>query len=92
MNAPLGLSFDHYGNLLVTSTRAVRLVTLGTAGIVDKTGHVYTLYGNAASQNEWPMNSTGCLTGIIEREPGVINFTDRCQGYLLEVKSVPAGQ
>ena len=86
VEAPAGLAIDDYGNLLVTGTRSVRLVTANDAGAVVGTGTVSTLYGATADRDTWPMDTTRCLSGLQVRSPGVIDVVDSCVGYLLTIR------
>ena len=88
VEAPRGLSFDAHGNLLVTSTRAVRLVTAADTGVVDGSGAVLTIYG-AAPRDAFPQDSTYCLSGVDAPADGVVRVIDACQGFLVELTRAP---
>ncbi len=87
VNAPRGVALDEHGNLLVTSTTALRLVTAGESGVVDGSGRVLTLYGRAP-RDAFPENATRCLTAVNVVSDGVVEVTDACQGYLLQLRRV----
>ncbi len=87
VESPRGLTFDSFGNLFVTSTRAVRVVTPSPAGLVDGSGEVLTIYG-AAPRSAFPESRTFCLSGIELKNDDVVRITDACQGYLLELTRV----
>jgi cysteine-rich repeat protein len=88
VEAPQGLAIDTHGNLLVTSTRALRLITPGASGVVDGGGAVHTLYG-AAPRDTFPEDSTACLSGVAERADGRIDLLDSCQGFYVELERTP---
>ncbi len=88
VESPRGLAFDSFGNLLVTSTRTVRLVTADDLGGVDGKSGVVTLYG-ASPRNAFPADSTFCLSGVAERAEGVIDVVDACQGFVVELRRFP---
>lgn len=88
VQAPRGLAFDAHGNLLVSSTRAVRLVSADENGVVDGSGAVLTLYG-AAPRAGFPEDSTFCLSGLHAPADGVVHVADACQGYLVELTRAP---
>jgi trimeric autotransporter adhesin len=88
VNAPLGLACDPSGNLLVTSTNAVRLVAANDAGIVDGLGLAMTIYG-AAPRDTFPASVTRCLTGLAVVDATTVQVTDSCTGMLLELRREP---
>ncbi|MBC7793657.1 MAG: hypothetical protein H7Z43_08100 [Clostridia bacterium] len=81
----LGLAFDGYGDLLVTTTSSVRVIAPGDDGVVDGDDAVVTIYG-AAPRDGFPESVTGCLTGLAAR-PGdaSIYVLDACVGYLVRL-------
>jgi cysteine-rich repeat protein len=89
VHAPLGLACDPFGNLLVTSTTAVRLVAANDDGIVDGLGPTITIYG-AAPRDTFPASVTRCLTGLAIVDATTVQVTDSCTGILLELRRVPA--
>jgi cysteine-rich repeat protein len=88
VNAPLGLACDPFGNLLVTSTTAVRLVASDDDGFVNGTGPVTTIYG-AAPRDTFPASVTRCLTGLAVVDATTAQVTDSCTGMLIELRSEP---
>jgi hypothetical protein len=84
VQSPRGLAFDSFGDLIVTSTRTVRLVT-AVNGVVDGTGAVVTLYG-AVPRDSFPQDSTFCLSGLAVVADDEIRVVDGCQGYLLDLQ------
>ncbi|HEY4222143.1 MAG TPA: hypothetical protein VGO62_12390, partial [Myxococcota bacterium] len=85
VQSPRGLAFDAAGNLVITSTRTVRLVTPSAgSGVVDGAGAVVTLYG-AVPRDAFPADSTFCLSGLQIVSNGVVRVVDGCQGYLVEL-------
>jgi cysteine-rich repeat protein len=89
VNAPLGLACDPFGNLLVTSTNAVRLVASDDDGFVNGTGPVTTIYG-AAPRDTFPASVTRCLTGLAVVDATTVQVTDSCTGILIELRREPA--
>jgi DNA-binding beta-propeller fold protein YncE len=85
VDSPRGLALDKVGNLIVTSTRTVRLVTADAAGVVDGTGSVVTLYG-AVPRDTFPQDSTFCLSGLEVVADDELRVVDACQGYLLDLR------
>jgi sugar lactone lactonase YvrE len=81
---PRGLACDANGNLYVTSTTAVRLVSADDHGIVDGSGPVETIYG-ASPADAFPANVTHCLTGIMVSDPTNVEITDSCTGMLIAI-------
>jgi cysteine-rich repeat protein len=90
VDGPRGLACDTFGNLFVTSTTTVRLVTASDAGIVDGTGTVKTIYG-APPRDEFPSSITSCLTGIEAIGATTLQVTDACTGLLLRLDLFAAG-
>jgi cysteine-rich repeat protein len=88
VNAPLGLACDPFGNLLVTSTNAVRLVAANDAGAVDGLGPAMTIFG-AAPRDTFPASVTRCLTGLAVVDATTIQVTDSCTGMLIELRRHP---
>jgi cysteine-rich repeat protein len=89
VNAPLGLACDPFGNLLVTSTTAVRLVAANDDGMVDGLGPAITIYG-AAPRDTFPASVTRCLTGLAIVDATTVQVTDSCTGILIELRREPA--
>ncbi|HSI03897.1 MAG TPA: hypothetical protein VLC93_05450, partial [Myxococcota bacterium] len=83
--APLGVAFDGYGDLLVTSTTSVRIVNAGADGVPTGEDTVQTIYG-APPRDTFPENVTKCLTGVTPL-PGdaAMYVLDGCLGYLLRL-------
>ncbi|MCC7073481.1 MAG: DUF4215 domain-containing protein [Deltaproteobacteria bacterium] len=88
VEAPRGLAIDAHGNLLVSSTRTVRLVTADAEDVVDGSGAVLTLFGQAP-RDTFPANSTFCLAGVGAPSDGVVRVVDACQGSLVELTRAP---
>jgi sugar lactone lactonase YvrE len=88
VNAPRGLACDANGNVYVTSTTAVRLISADDHGAVDGSGPVETIYG-APPANAFPANVTRCLTGIAVSDPANIAVTDACMGMLIAIHRQP---
>lgn len=63
VDAPQGLRLDAYGNLLVTSRTAVRVVVPGIDG-VSGSSQVLSVYGNNASVR-YPENITRCVSDVV---------------------------
>lgn len=83
VNSPRGLTCDTFGNVIVTSTTAVRLLGADATGIVDGTGRVATIYGGAGT--EFPASVTKCLTGIASIDDATLRVSDSCTGLLVEL-------
>ena len=93
VHAPRGLAFDAFGNLFVTSTNTVRVVSPGPSGVVDGDGSVHTIYG--ARRDAFPMSITHCLTGIhvatddtSRVAASIVRVFDGCQGFMLELARI----
>ncbi|MEM6531937.1 MAG: DUF4215 domain-containing protein [Myxococcota bacterium] len=93
VNAPIGLAFDRFGNMLVTSTDTLRMVTAGddatcAGGIGLPRGEdaVYTVYG-ALPRTEYPESVTRCIEGIAADPTRDDRFlmADACQGIFVEL-------
>lgn len=91
--APLGLAFDRFGNLFVTSTDTVRGVSAGDdatceSGVGLATGEDtgFSVYG-APPREGYPQAFTRCLSGVAAdpiRDDRLF-VTDACQGFLIEL-------
>jgi hypothetical protein len=88
VDTPRGLACDGLGNLIVTSTRAVRLVPADATGVVDGSGAVETIYG-APPAASFPASVTRCLTGLAVTDSATIQITDSCTGLLVELHRTP---
>jgi sugar lactone lactonase YvrE len=84
VDRPLGLACDTSGNLLVTSSTAVRLVGANTDGVVDGSRRVQTIYG-AAPRVAFPENLTSCLSGLAILDAATIQIVDSCTGMLIQL-------
>lgn len=89
VDAPRGLACDAFGNLFVTSTTAVRLLTAADTGIVDGSGGVLTIYG-APPRDTFPSAITTCLTGLAVISSTTVQVADACTGLLVELTRTPA--
>jgi NHL repeat len=87
VQAPLGLACDAYGNLFVTSTTTIRMLSADASGIVDGAGSVQTIYG--ALRDAFPASVTGCLTGLAVVDATTIQIVDACAGLLVELTREP---
>jgi sugar lactone lactonase YvrE len=85
---PRGLACDANGNLYVTSTTAVRLVSADDHGVVDGSGPVETIFGTSPA-DAFPANVTRCLTGIAVSDPTNVEITDSCTGMLIAIHRQP---
>jgi sugar lactone lactonase YvrE len=88
VHAPRGLACDANGNVYVTSTTAVRLISADDHGVVDGSGPVETIYG-APPTDQFPANVTRCLSGISVSDPANIAVTDACMGMLIAIHRQP---
>ncbi len=88
VKAPLELTCDGFGNLYVTSTTAVRLLTADATGTVDGTGSVQTIYGARAAADRFPERTSKCLSGIAIVDATTVHVTD-CGGLLIELRRSP---
>lgn len=79
VDAPRGLACDPAGNLLVTSSTSVRLVTRDAAG-VDGSGDVFTIFGKTLTPT-----SPRCLSGLAIADANTVEVTDACSGQLIEL-------
>ncbi len=83
--SPLGVAFDGYGDLLVTSTTSVRIVNAGADGVPTGEDVVQTIYG-APPRDTYPENVTKCLTGVAPLASDAAMYVlDQCLGYLLKL-------
>ena len=88
VNDPRGLALDGHGNLLVTSSTAVRLLTATADGVVDGLGAVQTIYGQVP-RDTFPAYATSCLTGIAVVDADTVHAVDACSGLLIELWRQP---
>ncbi|MEZ4365468.1 MAG: hypothetical protein R2939_04160 [Kofleriaceae bacterium] len=86
--SPRGLSCDALGNLLVTSSTAVRLLPADADGVVDGTGPVQTIYG-AAPRTTFPASVSACLSGLVSLDLATTWIADACAGLLVELHREP---
>ena len=84
VNAPLGVACDANGNVYATSTTTVRELAASSAGVVDGTGPVLTIYG-AAPRTKFPSSVTSCLTGIAVVDAMTLQVADSCTGLLVQL-------
>jgi cysteine-rich repeat protein len=82
VEAPRGLAVDRFGNLFVTSTTAVRMVTSGRDGVATGEDATLIVYGRPP-RAAFPESATRCLTGVTIGADDVVYVADACQGYLL---------
>lgn len=83
VNSPRGVACDSAGNVFVSSSTTIRMLSANDAGVVDGSGTVDTIYG--ASRISFPESITSCLTGIAVTSPSAIQAADACSGLLIEV-------
>ncbi|MEZ4364920.1 MAG: hypothetical protein R2939_01370 [Kofleriaceae bacterium] len=88
VDSPRGLACDPFGNLVVTSRTAVRLVVADGDGVVDGSGAVQTIYG-APPRTAYPESVTTCLTGVAVIDAETVQVTDSCTGVLAELWRQP---
>jgi hypothetical protein len=88
VDAPAGVTCDPFGNVFVTSSTTVRMVTANDQGVVDGSGHVQTIYG-APPRASFPASVTSCLTGISAVGPTTIEVADACSGLLVKLERAP---
>jgi cysteine-rich repeat protein len=89
VDSPLGVACDAANNLFISSSTTVRLLPASTAGIVDGSGDVQTIYG-AAPRNAFPASETSCLTGIIAPTATTLQVADSCSGLVVELTRIVA--
>ena len=84
VDAPFGLAVDAFGNLVVSSRTALRLVTPGPSGKVDGEGEVRTLFTTTAAVPP-PLDAIQCMAGVAVRDPQRVSIIDACLGTLVDV-------
>jgi sugar lactone lactonase YvrE len=84
VDRPRGLACDAFGNLYVTSSTTVRLLTANDMGIVDGSGGVETIYGEPP-RDEFPASVTSCLTGLAVTGANTLQIADACTGLLVQL-------
>ena len=84
------MTVDDLGNVFVTSTRSVRLIAADDTGAVSPESPVMTIYGADQSGSHFPEDTTNCLTGIAALQGDLVDVTDQCQGYLVELRRTDA--
>lgn len=84
VDRPRGIACDAFGNLYVTSSTTVRLVTADDSGVVDGSGAVQTIYGEPP-RDAFPASVTSCLTGLAVTGPASVQVADACTGLLVEL-------
>lgn len=93
VNTPRGLATDSHGNLAVSSSTTLRLVSAGADGIATGEDTVSTIYGTSP-RNVFPASVTNCLTGIAftENDEGTqesrLIALDSCVGMALALTRV----
>jgi trimeric autotransporter adhesin len=80
IDTPRGLACDSFGNLFVSSGRAVRMLPAKDDGVVDGTGAVQTIFG-APPRDTYPASETSCLTAI-SVNGDVVEAADACSGLV----------
>jgi hypothetical protein len=88
VRSPASVDVDSYGNLFVTSTEAVRVVSAGEDGIARGDDEAATLFG-APPRSGFPEAATFCARGIsldpTRGDSSRLYFVDACQGFLIEL-------
>ncbi len=90
---PRGLAIDASGNLLVTSTTAIRFLQAGDDGEADENDDVRTVYGRPP-RDRFPEPVTRCLSDVAlsQPRPGTAQHVfaiDSCLGVLLRLDRRP---
>lgn len=86
VESPRGLAIDRYGNLWISSTTTIRVLSAGADGIAREDDGVQTVYGEPP-RTTFPENVTHCLTGLAPYGDGASVYAlDACQGYLLSLQ------
>jgi sugar lactone lactonase YvrE len=84
VDTPRGLACDTFGNLFVSSTTTVRLLTADVSKVVDGSGKVQTIYGTPP-RDDFPSTITSCLTALAVTSPATVQVADACTGLLVEL-------
>lgn len=91
VNAPMGLATDRYGNLFVSSSTTIRLVSAGDDHIATGEDSVSTIYGTAPRE-VFPSSLTNCLAGLSVADPpdgeadAGLFVVDSCVGFALRLE------
>jgi hypothetical protein len=85
VHAPRGLVVDDAGNLVVTSTNALRFVEAGLNATPDGNDSVSTIYGKPP-RTVFPDDTTRCLADIARDNNGTIWAVDSCVGAILQLQ------
>ncbi len=89
VDSPRGLAIDPYGNLLVTSRNAVRLVQSGADGVARGDDEVLTIYGTPP-WDTFPDSVTRCLSGVaVQPDGSTFRLLDACLGVVLDLAPSP---
>lgn len=83
VRSPAGLATDSFGNLYVTSSDALRLVSAANGAFATGEDAVLTLYG-APPRESFPENTTRCLSGI-HVSVDQIYVIDACLGSVVQL-------
>jgi len=87
IDSPMGVASDVFGNVLLTSRTAVRLLSAGADHLIDGSGFIATVYGER--NDLFPASETRCLSGIVmdpTSETGSVAYVvDSCRGFLLRL-------
>ena len=90
VDQPAGLAVDSFGNLFVSSSTALRIVTAGADNLATGDDNVMTLYGRPP-RDVFPEPVTFCLAGIAVLDgdggakDGRLYVLDACAGFLLQL-------
>jgi hypothetical protein len=79
VNNPLAVACDTIGNLYVTSTSAVRVVTIDASGAAGGSGKALTIY---SSSPQHPFE-TPCLSGLAVVDDATVEVADACNGLMV---------
>jgi len=90
VDEPVGLAVDSFGNLFVSSSTALRVVTAGADNLATGEDEVMTIYGRSPRET-FPEPVTFCLAGIAVLDgsggakDGRLYVLDACAGFMLQL-------
>jgi sugar lactone lactonase YvrE len=84
VDTPQGVACDSKGNVYVSSSTVVKMLTADGAAGVDGHGPVLTIYGESP-RDAFPQSTASCLTGLMLTSDDSLQVADGCTGLLVQL-------